>query len=223
MRKLYEGSNSGLYAPLILETDNAIINRSLDNAQTDIYMLLTQEDQGLLYPYAGIPWFSAPFGRDGIITAYQLLPWLPSLARGVLDYVFRTLGKKVDLFTEEQPGKAFHEMRFGEMSRTREVPFIPYYGSVDSTPLVLILLQEYIRWTLDLKKLEEWWPSALLAMEWVEKWGDASKVGFLEYSKQSASGLVNQGWKDSSDFDHALGWNYGSPSDQALRSPGICV
>lgn len=199
MGKLLDASNSGLFSPLVIESDNAIINRALYCAQTDIYMLLTLEGRETFYPYAGIPWFSSPFGRDGIITAYQLLPWLPSLARGVLDYTFGTIGKKVDLFTEEQPGKIFHEMRFGEMAQTREVPFIPYYGSVDSTPLVLILLHEYVRWTLDLKKLEEWWPCALMAMEWIEKWSDPHGTGFVGYAMQSENGLVNQGWKDSSD------------------------
>ncbi len=183
---------------LRIETDNAIINRALENARTDIQMLLTLEDN-LLYPYAGIPWFSAPFGRDGIITAYQTLPWYPALAKGVLHYAFKSLGTRFDEFTDEQPGKVFHEMRRGEMARTREVPFAPYYGSVDSTPLALILLHEYVSWTHDLASLKEWWPSALRALEWIRKWGDIDGDGFLEYAKQSPTGLVNQGWKDSHD------------------------
>lgn len=199
MKLLLEGKSENPFSPLILQSDNAIINRSLVNAQTDIFMLLTEEMPGFLYPYAGIPWFSAPFGRDGIITAYQLLPWYPSIARGVLEYAFSSLGSKVDPFTDEQPGKVFHEMRRGEMSRNREVPFIPYYGSVDSTPLVLILLHEYIRWTMDLEQLKMWWPSALRAMQWIEKWGDIDGDGFIEYAKQSPTGLINQGWKDSHD------------------------
>ncbi len=181
------------------ESDNSMMNRSLLNAQTDISMLLTLEDNQLVYPYAGIPWFSAPFGRDGMITAYQLLPWYPHIAKGVIEYAIHLLGSKVDPFTDEQPGKIFHEKRRGEMCNTREVPFLPYYGSVDSTPLFLILLHEYIRWTLDKDQLKKWWPEALRAMAWIEKWGDADGDGFLEYSKQSPSGLVNQGWKDSHD------------------------
>jgi glycogen debranching enzyme len=199
MKLLYHSSLLSPFTPLHFSSDNAIVNRSISNAQTDIYMLLTQEAGNNLYPYAGIPWFSAPFGRDGIITAYQLLPWYPSVARGVLEYVFQTLGSRVDPFTDEQPGKVFHEVRRGEMASTREVPFIPYYGSVDSTPLALILLHEYIRWTLDKKQLLEWWPSALRALEWIEKWGDTDGDGFLEYAKQSPNGLINQGWKDSHD------------------------
>jgi glycogen debranching enzyme len=152
-----------------------------------------------LYPYAGIPWYSAPFGRDGLITAYQLLPWAPQVAQGVLDYVWRHLGTKSDSFTDESPGKVFHEMRRGEMAATREVPFIPYFGSVDSTPLALILLDEYMQWTGDFDRLRQWWPAALRALEWIERWGDPDQDGFLEYERQSPTGLVNQGWKDSHD------------------------
>jgi len=199
MGLLRDSSHAQALLPLRIETDNEILNRSIRNAQTDIFMLLTREPENLLYPYAGIPWFSAPFGRDGIITAYQLLPWHPGLARGVLDYAFKTLGTGEDAFTDEQPGKVFHEMRRGEMALTREVPFIPYYGSVDSTPLCLILLEEYVRWTMDLEKLKAWWPDALKALEWIRHWGDPDHVGFLEYARQSPTGLINQGWKDSVD------------------------
>lgn len=193
---------------LRIDSDNAILNRALQNAQTDIQMLLTDEREGdgpaELYPYAGIPWFSAPFGRDGIITAYQMLPWNPRIGQGVLEYVFRTLGQKDDPFTDEQPGKVFHEMRRGEMARTREVPFIPYYGSVDATPLSLILLHEYVKWTLDGTSLRRWWPQALCALGWVR--GFTRNARFLTYAKQSPNGLVNQGWKDSHDsVMHASG------------------
>ena len=197
MRLIMSSTDQNFFSSLTFQSDNAILNRSIQNALTDIYMLLTHEGSGILYPYAGIPWFSAAFGRDGIVTAYQLLPWYPEVAKGVLEYVFKNQGTKNDPFTDEQPGKIFHEMRYGEMCQTREVPFIPYYGSVDSTPLALILLHEYIRWSLDLESLKRWWPCALKAMEWIEKWGDPLGTGFVEYSKQSPNGLVNQGWKDS--------------------------
>jgi len=177
---------------LSFECDNAIVTRALTSALTDVYMLLTREGE-LVYPYAGIPWFSAPFGRDGIIAAYQMLPWQPWIAKGVLNYVFQTLGKDFDAFTDEEPGKVFHEMRRGEMSQMREVPFIPYYGSVDSTPLAIILLQEYIRWTRDFTSLKDWWPAVIRALEWIDKWGDPDRKGFLEYSRRSSTGLVNQG------------------------------
>ncbi len=193
---------SDIFSVLKVESDNVILNRAIQSARTDIHVLLTEEKEEdgkstVLYPYAGIPWFSAPFGRDGIITAYQLLPWFPKLARGVLDYTLERLGQRVDPFTDEQPGKVFHEMRRGEMANTREVPFIPYYGSVDSTPLCLILLHEYIRWTMDLENLKRWWEPALQCLEWMDRWGDSDGDGFLEYLKQSPTGLANQGWKDS--------------------------
>lgn len=180
-------------------SDHSMFNRAVSNAVRDVSMLMTEEMPGVFYPYAGIPWFSAPFGRDGLITAYQMLPWYPKVARGVLDYVFSMLGKTIDPFTDEQPGKVFHEVRFGEMARAREVPFIPYYGSVDSTPLALILVAEYFRWTQDYVSLRKWWPHILMALGWIERWGDSDRDGFLEYEKQSATGLVNQGWKDSHD------------------------
>ena len=193
-------------SPIGIESDNALINRAIDSARRDIFILLTREAPDILYPYAGIPWFSAPFGRDGLITAYQLLPWFPKLAQGVLDYVFSSLGTTHDAFTDEQPGKAFHEMRRGEMSATREVPFIPYYGSVDSTPLALILLHEYIRWSRDLDRLREWWPDALRALNWIEQSEASDRDAFIGYSRESPNGLVNQGWKDSHDsIMHATG------------------
>ena len=199
MRLLHEHGRHSHFAALKFECDNAIVSRAIHNAQTDIAMLLTTESSGDLYPYAGIPWYSAPFGRDGLIAAYQLLPWYPGIASGVLNYVFARLGTKNDSFTDEQPGKIFHELRRGEMAHTREVPFIPYYGSVDSTPLGVILLYEYVRWTGDTESLRKWWPQALQALEWIRKWGDPDGDGFLEYAKQSPNGLVNQGWKDSND------------------------
>jgi glycogen debranching enzyme len=206
MGLLADKGGSDSFAALQIESDNAIINRAIHNAQTDIFMLLTEEPNQPLYPYAGVPWFSAPFGRDGMITAYQLLPWYPGLAKGVLEYAFQLLGSRVDPFTDEQPGKVFHEMRRGEMAKTREVPFIPYYGSVDSTPLCLILLHDYIRWTMDLESLRNWWPCALRALAWIERWGDPDHDGFLEYAKMAPTGLVNQGWKDSHDsIMHANG------------------
>jgi glycogen debranching enzyme len=199
MALLSKGVDTYPFAGLTFKSDHLILNRAIENAQTDIFMLMTEESGGIHYPYAGVPWFSAPFGRDGIITAYQLLPWYPKVAKGVLEYALRMLGNRDDPFTDEQPGKVFHELRQGEMAHTREVPFIPYYGSVDSTPLCLILLHEYVRWTMDLEFLKRWWPEALRAMSWIEKWGDSDGDGFLEYAKRSPTGLINQGWKDSHD------------------------
>lgn len=184
---------------LNIETDNAILGRAIDCAATDISMLLTRESDSLLYPYAGIPWFSAPFGRDGLITAYQLLPWAPQVARGVLEFVFNGLGTCYESFTDEEPGKVFHELRHGEMAQLREIPFIPYFGSVDATPLSLILLHEYLSWTEDREALDRWWPAVLRALEWMDTSGSGGTGGFLEYARKSDKGLSNQGWKDSHD------------------------
>ncbi|MBU6374527.1 MAG: hypothetical protein KGQ59_00885 [Bdellovibrionales bacterium] len=196
------------------ETDNAILGRAMECAATDISMLLTQETESLLYPYAGIPWFSAPFGRDGIITAYQLLPWAPEIARGVLDFVFQTLGSKVEPFTDEEPGKVFHELRRGEMASLREIPFVPYFGSVDATPLALILLHEYLCWTEDRESLDRWWPAILRALEWIDNTACPPGSLFLEYSRKSEKGLSNQGWKDSHD---SIMHSDGSLADAPIR------
>ncbi len=181
-----------------IRSDNVIFDRSMKNARMDIEMLTTFEpEQRLVYPYAGIPWFAAPFGRDGLITAYQTLPFYPRLAQGVLEYVFRSMGTKVDAFTDEEPGKIFHELRRGELANLREIPYIPYYGSVDATPLALILLGEYLAWTHDELSLRAWWPKVRKAVEWLDQWGDSDGDGFIEYIKRSPTGLDNQGWKDS--------------------------
>jgi glycogen debranching enzyme len=199
MRLVSEKRRPRLFFDTHIETDNAILNRAIESAGNDLEMLVTLEGPGHFYPYAGIPWFSAPFGRDGIISAYQMLPWAPELARGVLDFVFEHLGSKNEPFTDEEPGKAFHELRRGEMALLREIPFIPYYGSVDSTPLALILLHEYIGWTLDTERLEAWWPRAIRALDWLDHSADPTGTGFVGYLQKSPSGLVNQGWKDSHD------------------------
>jgi glycogen debranching enzyme len=188
-----------LWGELELRTNNAPYDRALTRSASDIRMLLSREEKGQWYPHAGIPWFSAPFGRDGIITALQLLPWAPEIAAEVLDFVFANLGEKTDAFTEEEPGKVFHELRRGEMARIREIPFIPYYGTVDATPLALVLLREYYRWTGDIERIRKHWPAATRSLHWMSEKGRENVGGFLRYSRSSPTGLVNQGWKDSHD------------------------
>jgi glycogen debranching enzyme len=178
--------------------ENPLLNAAIQQATFDIKALVTRRDGGL-YLDAGIPWFCAPFGRDGLITAYQMLPWCPALAEGVLDIAFARLGQKIDSFTDEEPGKIFHESRYGEMARTREIPFIPYYGSVDSTPLALCLLASYASWTERYDRVQRWWESATAAVNWVLSKMRESPLGFLTYMRRLPTGLVNQGWKDSHD------------------------
>jgi glycogen debranching enzyme len=187
------------FSQVHIETDHAILNRAIQNAVSDIQSLLTEEPSGKLYPYAGIPWFSAPFGRDGMITALQLLPWHPQVAIGVLDYAFEHIGKESNPARDEDRGKIFHELRRGEMTLNHEVPFGPYFGSVDSTPLCLILLYETFRWTQDEKRLNDWWPSALEALQWIRSSLKRDTSQWLGYDRRAEGGLSNQGWKDSHD------------------------
>ncbi|MGZ6363587.1 MAG: amylo-alpha-1,6-glucosidase, partial [Ktedonobacterales bacterium] len=181
-----------------LASDNVFFNRLLRRGMHDLEMMCTLTAQGL-YPYGGIPWYVAPFGRDALITSVEFLPWFPQVARGTLAFLAAYQGKKVDEFTEEEPGRILHEFRLGEMANCREVPFIPYYGTIDATPLFIITLEQYVRWTNDLEFLRLYWPNALAAVEWMQRYGDFDGDGFLEYAKVSDKGLVNQGWKDSWD------------------------
>jgi glycogen debranching enzyme len=161
-------------------------------------LLTTNTDDGP-YPYAGTPWYSTTFGRDALITALQVL-WLdPSIARGVLRRLARFQAESHDADADAQPGKILHEMRGGEMAALREIPFARYYGSVDSTPLFILVAGAYLDATADKDFLIEIWPSVLRALDWIDSSGDPDGDGFVEYARETESGLSNQGWKDSHD------------------------
>ena len=148
---------------------------------------------------AGIPWFATLFGRDSVIAAYQSLLLNPQLASETLRVLARHQGKEKDDWRDEEPGKILHEYRDGEMTRAREMPFGPYYGSVDSTPLWLILLSETFNWTADEQLVKDMLPHAHRALDWIDNYGDLDGDGFVEFLRRSPRGLLNQGWKDSWD------------------------
>ncbi len=198
MRQAQRALRNSASRATAIESTNALFNEVVRRSVADLYTLITDTEQGP-FPYAGIPWFSTAFGRDAIITALMTL-WLdPEIAKGVLRFLAATQAKDADPFRDAEPGKILHEMRNGEMARLREVPFGLYYGSVDSTPLFLVLAGEYLDRTGDLETVRALWPNLQAAMRWIDTYGDIDGDGFVEYSRKEASGLLNQGWKDSQD------------------------
>ncbi len=181
-----------------IETSNEQFNDWINRSASDLDMMITQTPDGL-YPYAGVPWFSAPFGRDGIVTALETLWVAPQLARGVLAYLARRQATEEDPARDAEPGKIMHETRLGEMAALGEIPFGLYYGAADTTPLFVVLAGAYYETTGDRDFLEQIWPNVERALEWIERYGDRDGDGFVEYYRRSSTGLVNQGWKDSAD------------------------
>src|SRR6185369_406688 len=163
-----------------LESSNPQFDAWVRSSSADLGMLLTPTDNGL-YPYAGVPWFDTTFGRDGIWTALQTLWLWPDISRGVLSFLAATQATETSAVRDSEPGKVLHEARKGEMAALGEIPFGRYYGSVDATPLFVMLAGAYWRRTNDLKFVEQLWPHVRAALDWIDRFGDVDQDGFIEY------------------------------------------
>ena len=180
-------------------TSHELFNAALDRAIDDLRVLWSERGPDLSYVSAGVPWYDTLFGRDSALAAMMSLAFRPEIARSVLRCLTRFQGKEVDAAREEEPGKIVHETRTCEAANTGEVLFGRYYGSVDSTPLFVLLAAQYYRWTADLELMHEIRHSLDAALAWMDRFGDADGDGYLEYEKKNPNGLDNQGWKDSWD------------------------
>jgi glycogen debranching enzyme len=191
-----------------LRTSNGQVNAWVGRAISDLHMLTTELPTGP-YPYAGVPWFNTPFGRDGLVTALECLWLRPALARGVLAYLASTQATALIPEEDAEPGKVLHETRNGEMAALKEMPFGRYYGSADATPLFVLLAGAYYERTGDRDFAAALWPHVEAALGWIDRHGDRDGDGFVEYQRRSRDGLIHQGWKDSDDAVFHAG---GSPA-----------
>jgi glycogen debranching enzyme len=181
-----------------IDSSDTMLQEWLERSGADLAMLTAGNPEGR-YPYAGVPWYSVPFGRDGILTALEYLWVDPSMARGVLRFLAGTQAAETEPARDAEPGKIVHEMRRGELANLGEIPFGRYYGTIDATPLFVILAGEYFQRTSDRETLQELWPHVQRALAWIDDHGDIDGDGYVEYARRSSTGLVNQGWKDSED------------------------
>ena len=179
-------------------TNNEAFNRLYNRSRRDMFALLTDLGDGR-FPTAGVPIFAVPFGRDSLIAAWQTAAVQPEIMRGTLQTMARHQGTKIDAWRDEQPGKILHEIRYGELANLNVIPHAPYYGTIDATPLFLVLAAEYFYWTGDEEFLRELLPNIERALDWCDTYGDRDGDGYVEYYQESSKGCSNQGWKDSGD------------------------
>jgi glycogen debranching enzyme len=183
-------------AKVEIETSNQQFNDWVHRSLVDLRMLVATTSEGM-YPYAGVPWYSTVFGRDGLITGLEYLWVCPQVAKGVLSHLAATQATEADQSQDAEPGKILHEARQSEMARLGEVPFGRYYGSVDSTPLFVLLAAAYFKRTGDRELIARIWPNIERALHWIDRYGDRDGDGFVEYDRLTPQGLLQQGWKDS--------------------------
>ena len=197
-----------------MTSSNELFNRVMRRSFLDLAMLETRQGGDVFFA-AGVPWYVALFGRDSIITALETLAFAPEVGRATLRVLARHQGRERNPERDEEPGKILHELRVGELAQLREVPFTPYYGTVDATPLFLVLLGEYLQWTGDLECFATLRPQVDAALDWLERCGDPDGDGLFEYVSRASDGLVNQGWKDS--------YNAIVDADGSLARPPIAL
>jgi len=186
----------GLFATI--STSNEQFTHWLHRSKADLISLITQTPHGI-YPYAGVPWYNTAFGRDGIITAMEVLWIAPEIAKNVLQFLAQLQAKEFIPAKDAEPGKILHEARSGEMANTGEIPFKEYYGTIDATPLFVMLAGMYYQHTADIDTIKKLWPNITAALNWIDQYGDLDGDGFVEYKHKAENGLTNQGWKDSHD------------------------
>jgi glycogen debranching enzyme len=198
-----------------ITTDNDFFDAVLSRSLQDLRMLWNHDKLEGGYPAAGTPWFDTLFGRDTAVAGLQTLWLKPDMSKQCLGALARHQGKKFDEWRDEEPGKILHELRVGELTRAGALPFSPYYGSIDSTPLFLLLAAEYFRWTADVDLMRHLETNIRAALHWIDEYGDINRDGYVEYEKRSPQGIVNQGWKDS--------WDSMVHADGSLLSPPIAL
>ena len=193
-----ESSEEWLSHEATVESNSLLLNQVVRRSLLDLHVLESSLNDDRFFA-AGVPWFVTLFGRDSLITALQTLAYDPDIARDTLQLLAQYQGQRVDHWRDEEPGKILHELRVGELAQMHQIPHTPYYGTIDATPLFLVLVSRHADWTGDLSLFKELRPNIERALEWIDRYGDGDQDGYLEYDSTTKHGLINQGWKDSGD------------------------